>query len=174
MDHVFASGAAAGPPSAPATPSIGYPTAGDPAGGTPPTKPGAYWFYQITEELRGVIVAAGLTPNHLAANQLTLAIQSLIQSGQRAVIVDAAVFAPGVTNGKAVYWDSANTRFALAVADGSAAQSAVGVADVTNAKVYAFGLAVGLLSGLTPGARYYLDGTTAGAITTTAPANVVA
>lgn len=173
MDRVFATGATGAPPAAPATPSSGYPTAGDPQAGTPATKPGPYWFYQITEELRAVIVAAGLAPSHLAVNQLSLAIQALIHAGQRAVIVDTAVFAPGVTDGKAVYWDSANSRFALAIADGSGAQNAVGVADVTNARVYAFGLAIGLLSGLTPGARYYLDASTAGALTTTPPTNVV-
>jgi microcystin-dependent protein len=47
----------------------------------------------------------------------------------------------------------------------------VGVADVTNSKVYAFGDAVGLFGGLTPGARYYLSGTVAGALTATAPSS---
>lgn len=173
MDRVFSSGAAAGTPAAPATPSTGYPMGGNPQTGTLATKVGAYWFYQITEELRGVIVAAGITPDHTNVTQLAAAIQTLIQAGNRSIVVDPATFAPGVTDGKAVYWDEVNTRFALAVADGSDAQDVAGIADVTNAKVYAFGKAAGLLSGLTPGSRYYLDGSTAGAITTTAPINVV-
>lgn len=173
MDRAYASSAAAGAPAAPATPSIGYPTGGDPQTGTPATRPGAYWFYQITEELRGVIVAAGITPDHENVTQLAAAIQALIAAGNRSIVVDPATFAPGVTDGKAVYWDEGNTRFALAVADGSDAQDVAGIADVTHTKVYAFGKAAGLLSGLTPGSRYYLDGSTAGAITTTAPTNVV-
>lgn len=43
---------------------------------------------------------------------------------------------------------------------------------MANTNVYAFGDAV-LFAGLTPGARYYLDGATPGAITTTAPTNAV-
>ena len=48
----------------------------------------------------------------------------------------------------------------------------VGFADVTNSLVEAFGRS-GLFSGLTAGARHYLSGTTAGAITVTAPLNKV-
>jgi hypothetical protein len=89
------------------------------------------------------------------------------------VIINSATFAGAVTGtGKAVYWDSANARFDLALADGSAKQNIVGFADVANANVYAFGSAA-LFTGLTPGSRYYLDGATAGAITVTAPANPV-
>ena len=72
--------------------------------------------------------------------------------------------------GKAVYWDSANSRFDLAVADGSVKQNCVGFADVPNGNVYAFGDAV-LFAGLTPGAKFYLDASTPGAITATAPSS---
>lgn len=70
MDRIFESGAAGSPPSAPASPSSGYPTAGNPQTATPATKPGPWWYHQITEELRAVIVAAGLTPDHTDINQL--------------------------------------------------------------------------------------------------------
>lgn len=173
MDRVFASGAVGVPPTAPATPSIGYPTAGDPIGGIPAAHPGPWWYYMVTEELRGVVAGAGLTPDHTNVNQLAQAIAKLVQAGQRSVILDSAVFAPAVSGtGNVVYWDSANSRFDLALADGSTKQNAVGVADVANSKVYAFGDAV-LFSGMTPGARYYLDATTAGTITATAPTNAV-
>lgn len=78
MDRVFESGAAASPPSAPGSPSTGYATGGNPGGGTPATKPGPWWYHMITEELRAVIVAAGLTPSHTNLGQLASAIAALI------------------------------------------------------------------------------------------------
>lgn len=83
MDRAFASGAAGSAPAAPAHPSIGFPTAGNPATSTPATKPGPYWYHMITEELRAVIVAAGLTPDHTKLDQLATAIALL------AVVPDA-------------------------------------------------------------------------------------
>jgi len=124
-------------------------------------------------EIEAVITGAGLVAATGDLTQLRQAIAKMIQSGQRAVIINNAVFAGAVTGtGKAVYWDSGNSRFDLALADGTAKQNCVGFADVANANVYAFGDAV-LFAGLTPGSRYYLDGATAGAITVTAPANAV-
>lgn len=81
-----------------------------------------------------------------------------------AVIIPDAVFNTGVADGDVVYWDNANVRFDKAIANGGAAQQAVGIADVTNEQVYLSGF-VPLLVGLTPGAVYYLSSTTAGAIT---------
>ena len=124
-------------------------------------------------EIMNVITGVGLVANAGDSTQLRQAIAKMIQSGQRAVIINSAVFAGAVTGtGKAVYWDSANSRFDLALADGTVKQNCIGFADVANANVYAFGDAV-LFSGLTPGSRYYLDGTTSGAITVTAPTNAV-
>lgn len=80
MDRVFESGAAGLAPAAPASPSTGFPTGGNPSGGVPATKPGPYWFHMVTEEIRAVIVAAGLTPDHLALNQLALSISALVAS----------------------------------------------------------------------------------------------
>lgn len=75
MERVYESGAAAGAPSAPATPSTGYPTAGNPGSGIEATKPGAYWFHMIMEELRAVITAAGIVPDHEDLGQLLAALQ---------------------------------------------------------------------------------------------------
>lgn len=80
MDRVFESGAAGLAPAAPASPSTGFPTGGNPGGGVPATKPGPYWFHMVTEELRALIVDAGITPDHLALNQVLLAIKALINS----------------------------------------------------------------------------------------------
>lgn len=77
MDRVFTSGASATPPSPPASPSSGYATAGNPGVPTAPTEPGPWWFHMMTEEVRAVIVAAGLTPNHEDVTQLSQAILAM-------------------------------------------------------------------------------------------------
>lgn len=172
MDRTYESGAAGSPPSAPASPSSGYPTAGSPSPPVPATKPGPWWYHMMTEEIRAVIVAAGLTPDHTDVTQLAQAIQALFVANQKAVVINSATFEASVVDGEVVQWDSANSRFDEAVADGTANNRAVGVADVTNSKVYLYGECA-LFSGLTPGARYYLDASTPGAITTTAPTDAV-
>lgn len=93
MDNrAWASGASATPPAAPASPSMGYPTTGDPLTATPATKGGAFWFHQIGEEMRAVLVAAGITPSTANNAQLLEAIQRLIdaQSGNYALDTGAA------------------------------------------------------------------------------------
>lgn len=65
-------------PSAPVSPSAGYPTDGNP-GVTPPTNPGAYWFHQVGEELRTVIAAGGVTPDASTLTQLLAALNVLFQ-----------------------------------------------------------------------------------------------
>lgn len=77
MDRAHLSGTAGTPPSAPVSPSIGYPTDGSPLGPVPATEPGAWWFHMMTEEVRKVIVDAGLTPDHEDLSQLSLAVQTL-------------------------------------------------------------------------------------------------
>lgn len=139
----------------------------------PPSEITADWLNGVQGELVAVIEGAGLALSSIDNTQLRQAIAKMIQAGQRAVIVNNCTFAGAVIGvGKVVYWDSANNRFDLALADGSAKQSVVGFADVPNGNVYCFGNAV-LFAGLTPGARYYLDAVTAGAMTTAAPANAV-
>ena len=71
------SGASATPPAAPGSPSTGYPTEGDPLAVIPPTNPGAFWFHAIGEEIRAVIVDAGLTPVLGTLTQLRDAIAAL-------------------------------------------------------------------------------------------------
>lgn len=172
MDRTYESGAAGSPPSAPASPSSGYPTAGNPQTATPSTKPGPWWYHMMTEELRAVIVAAGLTPDHTDVTQLSQAIQALFIANQKAVVINGATFEASVSNGEVVRWDSGNSRFDEAIADSTANNRAVGIADVASSKVYLYGECP-LFSGLTPGARYYLDPTTPGALTTTAPTDAV-
>lgn len=72
----FEAAASATPPSAPGTPSNGYATNGNPGTGAPATKPGAYWFHAIGEELRAVVVAAGITPLSSSVVQLLAALNA--------------------------------------------------------------------------------------------------
>lgn len=93
MDNrVFQAGAKVTPPAAPAAPSNGYPTNGDPVGNIPATQPGDFWFHQIGEELRAIVVAAGLAPSTANTAQVLEAIQRLIdaQSGNYALDTGAA------------------------------------------------------------------------------------
>jgi microcystin-dependent protein len=165
--------ASATPPADEASPSSGYPTDGNPSTPTPATIPGARWFHQVGEEIRAVIAAAGLTPDSTVLTQLRDAIQAMIVGAQKAVIVNGVTFEASVADGEAVRWDSGNSRFDEAIADGTANNRAVGIADVTNSRVYLYGECP-LFSGLTPGSRYYLDASTAGAITATAPTDRIA
>lgn len=115
MDRAFSSGASGTPPSAPGSPSTGYATSGNPGTGTPATKPGAWWYHMVTEELRALIVAAGLTPTHTNTAQISQAVQAMIAAGvaqqpsaAAAGTADAitATFTPGITvlkNGMALY-----------------------------------------------------------------------
>lgn len=78
MDNrVLESGASATPPAAPSTPSVGYPTKGNPSTGTPASKGGVFWHYQIGEELRAILVAAGVTPSAADLSQLLQALNIL-------------------------------------------------------------------------------------------------
>lgn len=70
--------AIASPPTAPASPSSGYPTNGNPAAAQNATEPGAWWFHAVGEELRAVIEAGGLTPDIDDLTQLQAAIAAQI------------------------------------------------------------------------------------------------
>ncbi|WP_273152865.1 hypothetical protein [Methylophaga thiooxydans] len=165
--------ASASPPDAPAVPSVGYPTNGDPTSGTPATWPGAHWLYKVGESLRNVITNAGLTPDDGDLSLLQKAIVKLVSATNHVVRLEDVTFGPSVSDGDAVYWDNANSRYDRAIADGTDKQKMVGFADATNSLVEAFGRSA-LFSGLTAGSKYYLSGSTAGAITTTAPSEKVA
>lgn len=55
----------------------GYPTEGNAELGVLATKLGAWWFYQIGEEIRNCITEAGITPDKTKVNQLALAIKKI-------------------------------------------------------------------------------------------------
>lgn len=168
----YKSGAAASPPDAPAAPSTGYPTEGNPGSGVPATNPGPFWYYKVGESLRNLIVAGGVAPDDSNLSAITQAVLNLVSATNHVVRLEDVTFGPSVADGDAVYWDNANSRYDRAIADGTDKQKMVGFADVTNSLVEAFGRSA-LFSGLTAGSKYYLSGSTAGAITTTAPSEKV-
>ena len=84
----FQANAGASPPSAPVSPSVGYPVDENAGTGTAGTRPGAYWFYQIGAELTAVIEAAGLTPALNTLTQLRDAIKILLTGAKPLGIVD--------------------------------------------------------------------------------------
>ena len=84
--RAWLSGASGSPPSAPGSPSIGYPR-DTLAGVSPPTNPGAFWFYQLAEELRNVQVAGGITPSTGDLTQLLQALNAMFMH----VVLDSGV-----------------------------------------------------------------------------------
>lgn len=73
------SGASPNPPTKLENPSVGYPQAGDPATATPASVGGPFWFYAMSEEMRNVIIRAGLTPSDDELDQFWQAIQIAAQ-----------------------------------------------------------------------------------------------
>jgi len=68
--------AATAPDAIPAAGTEGYWTAGDPATGKVPTQFTPAWYNMMQEELRNVVVAAGLTPSKTDWTQVAKAVQS--------------------------------------------------------------------------------------------------
>lgn len=82
MDNrIFEADAIATPPTAPASPSAGYPTNGNPLTAQNATEIGDWWFHQLGEEMRAVILEGGLTPDHTTLTQLRDAIKNIVKGG---------------------------------------------------------------------------------------------
>lgn len=79
------------PPTVPDSFPIGYPQEGNVNTGTKATKAGLWWWHMMTEELRAVIVAAGLRPDPSQVNQVTAAIQSMIADASSSVQIFGAL-----------------------------------------------------------------------------------
>lgn len=102
----YESGAAAGKPAAPANPSAGFPTGGDPSSGTPATVPGVYWFYQMAAELENMLTQAGITPDLTKLTQLFNASQRVagaqfqtVSANKVLTIADAGLVAIDASGG---------------------------------------------------------------------------
>lgn len=108
MDRAFESGAVVVAPSVPAVPSVGYPTGGNPVGGVPATKPGPYWFHMLTEEMRAVIVAGGVTPDAAVLNQLLQSLPAALASRPEMTRVLASAGYQKLPGGLILQWGSVN------------------------------------------------------------------
>ncbi len=75
--RLYKAGAVQSIPSMASLVSAGFPTGGNPVQGIAATKPGDAWYYGIGEEIRNVILAAGLTPSNTVLDQLAQAIEIL-------------------------------------------------------------------------------------------------
>lgn len=101
--HLDANGSA----SQPSTPSNSMGANVYPQGGASPSLPGPWWFHMVTEELRAVIAAAGLTPDRGDLNQLVDAINALVAAGipagggKQTVWIPAGAMTPRTTSGAA-------------------------------------------------------------------------
>ena len=98
---------------APADPSVGYPTSGNPAQGVPATVPGDYWYHMITEALRNVILDAGLTPDHEDLGQLLAAIRGLAATTTQKGTVEAATPAEAKGGSAGKFPDAAGVLAAI-------------------------------------------------------------
>lgn len=133
------------------------------------------WANDFFAFFQQLLVEAGISPNDTVDNatnsQYYQALKSVFAEKNDFLSIATTAFEASVTDGEAVYWDSVNSRFDEAIADGTNKQNMIGFADVTNGRVILMGAYSGQLSGLTPGAKYYLSGTAAGVITATVPTN---
>lgn len=91
----------AAPPTRPAAPSTGYSQ-----GGATPTKPGAYWYHQISEELRNLILFAGIVLDATVLTQLRQAVKRLTGSNVTAINFAASPFALTADNAGLVSIDA--------------------------------------------------------------------
>ena len=160
MDRAYKSGASTTAPTAPASPSIGYPTSGDPVAGVPKTVPGPYLYHMLVEELRAIVVAGGLTPNHLVLNQVLTAILALIDKYSlgrsqtwHSVIASRAL---GVT-----YYNTTDRPISLAVFCSAVTTGAIGlringVGNNTMAYGQPGGAALSFQAIIPPGASYMI------------------
>lgn len=58
----------------------GYPKNGNAGTGEQPTLPGAEWFYMVSSELENLVKAAGLSPDFENVNQVSTAVQTIIEN----------------------------------------------------------------------------------------------
>lgn len=112
----------------------GYYTEGNPVAGTPATNVRASWLNMLQEELRAVVVAAGLTPSKTTYTQVRDAIKAMygpgrllrtsvyaIVSGQQQVSVNGGAF---TTAGATTFVPLATTSTVIGEAQGGGAAGA--------------------------------------------------
>jgi hypothetical protein len=80
MDHYWESAGTDQPPPVPAASRGTYPTDGSLPAAVAPSTPGAWWYHQITEEIRNAIVRLGGKPDFAQVDQLGNALVDSISS----------------------------------------------------------------------------------------------
>jgi hypothetical protein len=106
----------------------------------------------------------------LAENSIFIDDGDFAYAGQN--IIKDATFDAAVADGDMVYYNDSQSKFYKAIADGTDASKAIGIADVTNSKVITAGLVDTALS-YNAGDTLYLSASTAGVISDTASAVAV-
>lgn len=91
----WAADAIATPPTAPASPSIGYPTDGNPMAAQNATEPGAYWFYSLSEEMRNILLAFSVAPSEVNLTQLR---DAIVKKGLQQLAASTLISAAGTVN----------------------------------------------------------------------------
>lgn len=81
MDRVYQAGASQTPTPLPFPGAVGFTQSAVVWAGFTPTTPGPYYYFYVTESLRTVIVAAGLTPDPSDLTQLARAIEIIAAGG---------------------------------------------------------------------------------------------
>lgn len=144
----------------------------------PATTVEAWWLNMVQEEIYKVVTDAGMAPDKADNGQLSAAVQSLIAANTPAVAQDRLYitgqsFAGSVVDGDVVRWSSASSEWVAAIADGTASNEGVGLADVTAGEVTLYGRHSTGIAGLTPGTTYFLSAATAGAIVAVSPTDSI-
>ncbi|WP_233869721.1 hypothetical protein [Paraburkholderia adhaesiva] len=80
MDHYWEANGAQDPPAAPTSSQGTYPTDGNLPAAVAPSTPGAWWYHQITEEIRNAIVKLGGVPDLTQVDQLANGLITAIAS----------------------------------------------------------------------------------------------
>jgi hypothetical protein len=96
--------------------SEGFFTEGSPAAGTPATNVRGSWLNMIQEELRAIVVAAGLTPDKTSHTQVRDAIQTMYGAGR---LLNVQVFD---TVGAATFTPTPGATLAIADVQGAGGQ----------------------------------------------------
>lgn len=95
----------------------------------------------------------------------------VIDNTSNSIIYDNVQFDPSVSNFDVVYFDGTSSTFKKAIANGAVQENAIGIADITEQRIWAFGYCPIFPSGsgIIAGETYYLSETTAGSITNVLP-----
>lgn len=80
MDRIYDSNVSATPPNISYPGSYGFTQENSNLTNFDPTVPGAFWYHYVTESIRNVIVAAGLTPDGMNLTQFYQAVAIIVGS----------------------------------------------------------------------------------------------